>query len=124
MQNHVNDSSAPTRTALREGLRIVVTGGAGFLGSHLCERLVGQGHRVICVDNFDTGRRENVRVLLSASDRFSVVEHDLRSRLRAGESDAQIAAWLQGVVWNKEARHHIGEPDFVAASRSMSCIGG
>ncbi|MFO1162615.1 MAG: UDP-glucuronic acid decarboxylase family protein [Reyranellaceae bacterium] len=62
---------------MREGLRIVVTGGAGFLGSHLCERLVGQGHRVICVDNFDTGRRENVRVLLSASDRFSVVEHDI-----------------------------------------------
>jgi len=55
---------------------------------------------------------------------FSVTEHDLRSRLRAGASDADLDAWLRGVVWQKEARHHIGEPDFVPASRSMSCIGG
>lgn len=55
---------------------------------------------------------------------FSVTEHDLRSMLRDGSSDEQIAEWLQGVVWQKEARHHIGEADFVPASRSMSCIGG
>jgi cyclic pyranopterin phosphate synthase len=55
---------------------------------------------------------------------FSVVEHDLRGRLRAGLSDEAIAEWLEEVVWQKEARHHIGEPDFVPASRSMSCIGG
>jgi len=55
---------------------------------------------------------------------FSVTEHDLRSRLRNGQSDSDIADWLKGVVWQKEARHHIGEPDFVAPSRSMSCIGG
>ena len=55
---------------------IVVTGGAGFLGSHLCERLVGEGHRVICVDNFQTGRRENVSGLL-ASGRFELIEHDI-----------------------------------------------
>jgi len=55
---------------------------------------------------------------------FSVVEHDLRSLLRNGSSDEEIAQWLKGVVWQKEARHHIGEPDFQPASRSMSCIGG
>jgi GTP 3',8-cyclase len=55
---------------------------------------------------------------------FSVVEHDLRSRLRGGSTDAEIMDWLKEVVWQKEARHHIGEPDFVPASRSMSCIGG
>jgi len=55
---------------------------------------------------------------------FSVGEHDLRSRLRNGNSDADIAEWLKEVVWQKEARHHIGEPDFIAPSRSMSCIGG
>lgn len=55
---------------------------------------------------------------------FSVVEHDLRSHLRSGETDAAVGAWLRGVAWNKEARHRIGEPDFVAPSRSMSCIGG
>lgn len=55
---------------------------------------------------------------------FSVTEHDLRSLLRNGSSDEEIGAWLGDVVWQKEARHHIGEPDFQPASRSMSCIGG
>jgi cyclic pyranopterin phosphate synthase len=55
---------------------------------------------------------------------FSVTEHDLRSLLRGGTSDEAIGRWLKGVVWGKEARHHIGEPDFVSPSRSMSCIGG
>jgi len=55
---------------------------------------------------------------------FSVVEHDLRGLLRRGASDPEMADWLAQVVWQKEARHHIGEPDFVPPSRSMSCIGG
>jgi cyclic pyranopterin phosphate synthase len=55
---------------------------------------------------------------------FSVTEHDLRSRLRGGASDDEIAAWLKSVVWQKEARHHIGEPEFVPPPRSMNCIGG
>ena len=60
--------------------QIVVTGGGGFLGSHLCERLVGEGHHVICVDNFQTGRRANVSDLL-ASGRFKVIEHDILTPL-------------------------------------------
>ena len=55
---------------------------------------------------------------------FSVTEHDVRSALRAGASDQQLEDLLRGIVLQKEARHHIGEPDFVPASRSMSCIGG
>ena len=55
---------------------------------------------------------------------FSVIEHDLRSRLRNGDTDEQLVDWFQAVVQQKEARHHIGEPDFVPPSRSMSCIGG
>ena len=55
---------------------------------------------------------------------FSVTEHDLRSRLRGGETDEAIADYLQAVVLQKEERHHIGEPDFVSPGRSMSCIGG
>ena len=54
----------------------VVTGGAGFLGSHLCERLLAEGHRVICVDNLLTGKPENLRHLLSEK-RFERVEHDV-----------------------------------------------
>jgi cyclic pyranopterin phosphate synthase len=55
---------------------------------------------------------------------FSVVEHDFRARLRGGASDDDICDYLHEVVGQKEARHHIGEPDFKFASRSMSCIGG
>lgn len=55
---------------------------------------------------------------------FSVTEHDLRWLLRSEATDEHIETWLAGVVGLKEARHHIGEADFVPASRSMSCIGG
>lgn len=57
-------------------MRILVTGGAGFIGSHLCERLVGEGHDVICLDNFFTGRRENIFPLLD-NPRFELVRHDV-----------------------------------------------
>jgi UDP-glucuronate decarboxylase len=56
--------------------RILVTGGAGFLGSHLCEKLVTAGHEVLCVDNFYTGDRENLAGLLS-SPRFEIIRHDI-----------------------------------------------
>ncbi|MCH8124336.1 MAG: SDR family oxidoreductase, partial [Bacteroidetes bacterium] len=56
--------------------RILVTGGAGFLGSHLCERLVKEGHDVLCVDNFFTGRKENVAHLVS-HPLFEVMRHDV-----------------------------------------------
>jgi UDP-glucuronate decarboxylase len=56
--------------------RILVTGGAGFLGSHLCERLVAAGHDVICVDNFFTSQKSNVAHLLSAAN-FELVRHDI-----------------------------------------------
>lgn len=44
--------------------RILVTGGSGFLGSHLCEKLLNEGHEVLCVDNFFTGRRSNIAHLI------------------------------------------------------------
>jgi cyclic pyranopterin phosphate synthase len=52
------------------------------------------------------------------------VEHDLRSRLRDGSADAELAAYVRSVVWQKEERNHIGEPEFVQPERTMSCIGG
>jgi len=62
---------------------IAVVGGAGFLGSHLCERLVASGHRVFCIDNFYTGRRRNVSHL-SGSRRLEIVEHDILAPIPAG----------------------------------------
>ena len=56
--------------------RVLVTGGAGFLGSHLCDRLLEDGHYVLCVDNFFTGTKENVAHLLS-NPRFEVARHDI-----------------------------------------------
>lgn len=54
----------------------IVTGGAGFLGSHLCERLLHEGHRVVCIDNLVTGSRRNIEHLIGRDD-FSFVEHDV-----------------------------------------------
>lgn len=56
--------------------RILVTGGAGFLGSHLCERLLAEGHDVLCLDNFYTGSRENILPLL-ANPHFECLRHDI-----------------------------------------------
>ncbi len=57
-------------------IRVLVTGGAGFLGSHLCERLLERGDEVLCVDNFFTGARDNI-VHLLRNDRFELLRHDV-----------------------------------------------
>jgi UDP-glucuronate decarboxylase len=57
-------------------MRLLVTGGAGFIGSHLCERLLREGHEVICLDNFFTGRRQNVLRLLD-NPNFELLRHDV-----------------------------------------------
>jgi UDP-glucuronate decarboxylase len=58
------------------GDRVLVAGGAGFLGSHLCERLLSQGNEILCVDNFYTGRRENIAHLL-VDKNFEIMRHDV-----------------------------------------------
>ena len=60
--------------------RVLVTGGSGFLGSHLCERLLADGHEVVCLDNFFTGRRANIEHLLD-DHRFELLRHDITEPL-------------------------------------------
>jgi UDP-glucuronate decarboxylase len=66
-------------------MRTLVTGGAGFLGSHLCTRLIDEGHHVICIDNFFTGRIDNVRHLLDGprARSFELIRHDVVDRFYA-----------------------------------------
>jgi UDP-glucuronate decarboxylase len=61
--------------------RILVTGGAGFLGSHLCETLLAQGHEVLCLDNYSTGRRSNIAALAMSHPRLEVIRHDVTQPL-------------------------------------------
>jgi UDP-glucuronate decarboxylase len=63
-------------------MRILITGGAGFLGSHLCERLLDEGHEVICLDNFFTGSRDNIINLLP-NPRFELIRHDVIDPFKA-----------------------------------------
>ncbi len=74
----VSDGTKNFRPSLAK--RVVVTGGAGFLGSHLCERLLAQGHDVICVDNFFTGAKANIAHLLD-NPYFEVIRHDVTEPL-------------------------------------------
>jgi UDP-glucuronate decarboxylase len=57
-------------------MRILITGGAGFLGSHLCERLLAEGHDILCLDNFFTGSKDNILHMVS-NPRFELIRHDI-----------------------------------------------
>jgi dTDP-glucose 4,6-dehydratase len=79
--------SGPTREA---SLRTVITGGAGFVGSHLCERFLAEGHEVICLDNLLTGHRRNITHLLD-SKTFSFLEHNISESVQIdGPVDAVL----------------------------------
>ncbi|MCW5209486.1 GDP-mannose 4,6-dehydratase, partial [Desulfobulbus sp. US1] len=62
--------------AVQQKKRILITGGAGFLGSHLCERLLADGHEVVCLDNYFTGAKQNIVHLLE-NPYFEVIRHDV-----------------------------------------------
>ena len=65
-------------------MKIIVAGGAGFIGSHLCERLLEEGNEVIALDNFCTGTKKNIE-LLEKNKNFSFLEHDIQEPLEIEE---------------------------------------
>jgi len=67
-------------------MKILVTGGAGFVGSHLCKKLIESGNEVVCVDNFYTGRKENINDLVE-NDKFELIEHDIIDPLTVDNLD-------------------------------------
>src|SRR5687768_5712725 len=66
----------PSAFSQRPPMHILVTGGAGFLGSHLCDRLLKDGHEVVCIDNLFTGEKSNIAHLLP-NPKFEFVRHDV-----------------------------------------------
>jgi UDP-glucuronate decarboxylase len=91
--------------ARREKKRILVTGGAGFLGSHLCERLLAEGHAVLCLDNLSTGSVENVAHLLADPD-FALIRHDVVSPLELGAGLEEI----YNLACPASPRHYQSDP--------------
>jgi UDP-glucuronate decarboxylase len=85
--------------------RVLVLGGAGFLGSHLCERLVREGHYVLCMDDFSTGSRANVAAL-KPSARFRLEEHDVRRPLKV----ATRFDWIFNLASPASPIHYQADP--------------
>src|ERR671918_933732 len=76
MQGSCTGASDVAMTGARRP-RALITGGAGFIGSHLCERLLSEGYQVVCIDNLSTGILENVAPFLASEAKFEYIEHDV-----------------------------------------------
>src|ERR687893_2651845 len=74
------EASGVAKAGARGKPRALVTGGAGFIGSHLCEQLLAEGYRVVCMDNLRTGSLENIAHLRGSSD-FEYVHHDVTTHI-------------------------------------------
>ena len=85
-------------------MRILITGGAGFIGSHLCDRFLSEGHEVICLDNLLTGTTDNIAHLAGKS-RFSFIKHDVTNYIFVkGQLDGILhfasrrAPWITSII--------------------------
>ena len=101
--------------------RILVTGGAGFIGSHLCARLLAEGQEVLCVDNFYTGSRENLQPILN-HPRFEFLRHDVTHPLYVEVDQiynlalSPTTATSYGLSWQV-----VPEPDLTCVALIAAC---
>ena len=98
--------------------RVLVTGGAGFLGSHLCDRLIADGAEVLCVDNFFTGRRSNVAHLLE-HPRFELMRHDVTFPLYVEVDEIYNLAAQSHVKVSFETPVHTANSDALGTLRLL-----
>ena len=102
-------------TNLLEGFAVLVTGGAGFLGSHLCDRLIGEEHEVLCLDNFVTGSKNNIAHLLD-NRRFELVRHDVSFPYYAE------VGGIYNLACPTSPRHYQRDPMFTIKTSVMGAI--
>ena len=102
-------------TGLLDGFAVLVTGGAGFLGSHLCDRLIGENREVLCLDNFVTGSKQNVAHLLD-NRRFELVRHDVSFPYYAE------VGGIYNLACPASPRHYQRDPMFTIKTSVMGAI--
>jgi UDP-glucuronate decarboxylase len=99
---------------------VMVVGGAGFLGSHLCDYLLGEGNRVICVDNFQTGRQDNLRHL-KRDPRFDLVQADIAEALPASLAPERLhLSAIYNLACAASPRHYQADPEHTM----LTCVLG
>lgn len=110
-------------------MRCLVTGGAGFLGSHLCNKLIGRGYEVICIDNYDTGHEKNVTHLFD-HERFNMIHWDIVKHLNSEEIRVDgiynLASPAAPVDYNRDPEatlkvNTIGIQNVINLARELDC---
>src|SRR5688500_8987958 len=96
----------------------LVAGGAGFIGSHLCDRLIAAGAQVLCIDNFLTGRRANVEHL-AGHPRFALIEHDVIDPLPASVTGGRTPTHIYNLACAASPPHYQEDPEHTMLSNVM-----
>ena len=102
--------------------RILITGGAGFLGSHLCERLLKEGNEILCLDNFFTGTKENI-IHLMDDHNFEVIRHDVEFPIHLEVDEIYNLAAMRVSCTNPEKEVMVVDPKYFRPSEVDTLFG-